>query len=98
MRDWQQVSIKQRLFDAMGAYHYLSSQSYIKPSQIGLIGWSFGGSTALFAQKLAEKILNLTKSTSQITYMELPENDPLKRQPDIKLANNLTDKLIGLLK
>jgi len=56
MRDWQQVSIKQRLFDAMGAYHYLSSQSYIKPSQIGLIGWSFGGSTALFAQKLAEKI------------------------------------------
>ena len=37
----------------------------------------------------AEKIKTLTNSTSSITYRDLPENDPLKRLPDITKAKSL---------
>lgn len=36
--------------------------------------------------QLAEKIKELTNSSSRITFKPLPENDPLKRRPDITLA------------
>jgi len=36
--------------------------------------------------ELAEKIINLTTSTSKIIYKLLPEDDPVQRQPDISLA------------
>ena len=41
--------------------------------------------------KLAEKIINLTGSTSKIIYRPLPEDDPKQRQPDISLAMNKLD-------
>ena len=36
--------------------------------------------------ELAELILDLTKSTSKIIFMPLPQDDPTQRQPDISLA------------
>jgi UDP-glucuronate decarboxylase len=36
--------------------------------------------------ELAQKIIGLTGSTSQITFKPLPENDPKRRQPDLTLA------------
>ena len=35
---------------------------------------------------LAEKILDLTGSSSELVYKPLPEDDPKQRQPDISLA------------
>lgn len=37
-------------------------------------------------RELAEKIIEITKSNSSIIFMELPEDDPKKRKPDITLA------------
>ena len=36
--------------------------------------------------ELAEKIIELTGSSSKIIYLPLPQDDPLQRQPDITLA------------
>jgi len=41
--------------------------------------------------KLAELVLGLTGSTSEIRFERLPEDDPLRRQPDISLAKKLLD-------
>ncbi len=38
---------------------------------------------------LAQKVLSLTGSDSQIIHKELPEDDPMQRQPDITLAKSL---------
>ena len=56
MRNWQQVSPKQRVMDAVAAYMWLSKKNYVKNDRIGLIGWSWGGSSAMFAQKLSRRI------------------------------------------
>ena len=37
-------------------------------------------------KQLAEKVVELTKSTSKITYLDLPQDDPKKRKPDISIA------------
>ena len=36
--------------------------------------------------ELAEKIVGITKSSSEIVFEKLPEDDPKKRKPDITLA------------
>ena len=36
--------------------------------------------------EVAEKIKNLTKSKSELTFLPLPEDDPTIRQPDISKA------------
>jgi UDP-glucuronate decarboxylase len=36
--------------------------------------------------ELAEKVIKLTKSSSKIVFMPLPQDDPKQRQPDISLA------------
>ena len=41
--------------------------------------------------KLANKIVELTGSKSKIVYRQLPEDDPLRRQPDIELARKQLD-------
>ncbi len=43
-------------------------------------------------KELAEKVIDLTKSSSKITYQPLPQDDPLQRKPDISLAK---EKLNG---
>lgn len=37
-------------------------------------------------KELAKKVLDLTGSSSKLTYMPLPSDDPIQRQPDISLA------------
>ena len=37
-------------------------------------------------RELAEKVIQLTGSTSRIVYKPLPMDDPQRRQPDISLA------------
>ncbi|NTV83010.1 MAG: SDR family oxidoreductase [Bacteroidales bacterium] len=39
--------------------------------------------------ELAEKVLKLTGSSSKLVFMPLPEDDPMQRQPDITLANQV---------
>lgn len=39
-------------------------------------------------KELADKVLELTKSNSKITYYPLPGDDPLQRKPDITLAKS----------
>jgi UDP-glucuronate decarboxylase len=36
--------------------------------------------------QLAREILDITGSKSKIVYLPLPEDDPVQRQPDIRLA------------
>lgn len=50
---------------------------------------NLGNPTELSVRELAEKIIQLTGSTSKITYKDLPEDDPKQRQPDITLAKKL---------
>ena len=38
--------------------------------------------------QLASKVLELTQSQSEIIYMNLPEDDPKRRKPDISIAIN----------
>ena len=40
---------------------------------------------------LAEKIIALTGSKSKITFLPLPQDDPISRQPDISLAKEILD-------
>jgi UDP-glucuronate decarboxylase len=42
-------------------------------------------------QELSHKILNLTKSKSQVKYHPLPQDDPRQRCPDIALAREVLD-------
>ncbi len=39
-------------------------------------------------KELAEKIIGLVNSKSEITYKDLPSDDPIQRQPDISLAKD----------
>ncbi|MCK5539681.1 MAG: GDP-mannose 4,6-dehydratase, partial [Deltaproteobacteria bacterium] len=41
--------------------------------------------------KLAELVLELTDSQSEITHLPLPEDDPIQRRPDISKAKSLLD-------
>ena len=58
--------------------------------------------TTIFS--LAEDIIKLTESKSKIIFTPLPENDPIKRKPDINLADRklewkpIVSKQAGLIK
>lgn len=41
--------------------------------------------------QLAERVIKLTKSSSQLIFKPLPQDDPRQRQPDIGLARQLLD-------
>jgi UDP-glucuronate decarboxylase len=47
---------------------------------------NIGNSDEFTIQELAEKIIELTGSSSTLSYKPLPDDDPLQRQPDITLA------------
>ena len=42
-------------------------------------------------KELAEKVIELTESSSKLIYKSLPENDPVRRQPDITLAKKMLE-------
>ena len=56
MKSWRKVSIQQRIIDAASGYQYLLSHERVNSKKIGVIGWSWGGTSALGAQKLARKL------------------------------------------
>jgi len=56
-----------------------TSDEFVRPVNLG----NPGEFTIL---ELADKVLELTGSKSKIVYNPLPEDDPVKRQPDISLA------------
>jgi len=50
---------------------------------------NIGNPTEFTMLELARKILNLTKSTSEISFLPLPPDDPEHRKPDIGLARKV---------
>lgn len=58
----------------------------------GVVGpVNLGNPDEFTVEELAEKILEKTGSNSPITFKPLPQDDPLQRQPDIRLAKQLLD-------
>lgn len=50
---------------------------------------NLGNPNEITINEFAKEILKLTGSNQKIIYQPLPENDPLKRKPDISLANEI---------
>jgi len=50
---------------------------------------NFGNPDEYTILELAETIIELTGSKSEIQFKELPEDDPIRRQPDISLAKEI---------
>ncbi len=62
-----------------GIYKTMQKKDFIGPVNIG-------NPNEITMLGLAEKIIKITNSKSEITHRELPEDDPKKRKPDISLA------------
>ena len=71
------------------------SFSYVEDTIAGIISlmnsseydvFNIGNPTEMTVGELAEKIIELTDSTSEIKYLELPNDDPKQRKPDITKA------------
>ena len=69
--------------------------SYVEDTVAGIISlmnsseydvFNIGNPTEMTVGELAEKIIELTDSTSEIKYLELPNDDPKQRKPDITKA------------
>jgi dTDP-glucose 4,6-dehydratase len=50
---------------------------------------NIGNPNEITIKDFAEEIIKLTKSNQKIVYKELPVDDPMQRQPDIRLAKQL---------
>ncbi len=71
------------------------SFSYVEDTVAGIISlmnsseydvFNIGNPNEMTVGQLAEKIIELTDSTSEINYLELPNDDPKQRKPDITKA------------
>ena len=71
------------------------SFSYVEDTVAGIISlmnsseydvFNIGNPNEMTVGQLAEKIVELTDSTSEIKYLELPNDDPKQRKPDITKA------------
>ena len=51
--------------------------------------FNIGNPNEITVKKLAEIIIKLTNSNSSLKFLELPEDDPMQRQPDISKAKNI---------
>lgn len=58
---------------------------------------NIGNPSEVTIKELAEKIIQMTGSTSKLTFQPLPENDPMQRLPEISLAKDILrwEPLIG---
>lgn len=52
---------------------------------------NMGNPTEYSIRELSQQIIHKTGSTSRITFKELPQDDPVRRKPDISLAESLLD-------
>jgi len=50
---------------------------------------NIGNPNEFTIKELAEKIIEMTQSASKLIYKSLPENDPVRRRPDITLAKKI---------
>ena len=50
---------------------------------------NLGNPVEMTVKELAEKIVQLTDSSSSLEYRELPQDDPVRRKPDISLAKKM---------
>lgn len=50
---------------------------------------NLGNDCEITINELAEKVIDLTNSESKIVYKELPQDDPIKRKPDLTLAREI---------
>ena len=50
---------------------------------------NLGNPVEMTVTELAEKIIRLTDSSSSLEYRELPQDDPVRRKPDISLAKKM---------
>ena len=67
-----------------GTVRMMNQDSFVGPVNLG--------NTSEFTMlELAEKIISLTGSSSQIVFKPLPADDPQQRQPDITLAKKYLD-------
>lgn len=58
-------------------------------SRDGLTGpVNIGNPVEFTILELAEKVIQLTNSNSKIIYEPLPQDDPIRRRPDITIAKN----------
>ncbi len=71
------------------------SFSYVEDTVAGIISlmnsteydvFNIGNPSEMTVGQLAEKIIELTDSTSEVKYLELPNDDPKQRKPDITKA------------
>ena len=62
----------------------------LKLSTINDFGpFNLGNPNEISIKYLSEKIINLTGSKSNSSFIDLPEDDPLRRKPDISKAENI---------
>ena len=82
LRDFQQVDIflqiYQSKFTILKIIHNDESDVF-----------NIGNDNEITINYLAEKIIELTNSKSEIVFLELPENDPKQRKPDLTKARKL---------
>ena len=52
---------------------------------------NLGNPMEMTVKELAEKIIKLTGSSSALEYRELPQDDPVRRKPDISLAKKMLE-------
>jgi len=52
---------------------------------------NLGNPTEFTIRELAETVIDLTGSKSQLSFLPLPSDDPRQRQPDIKMARKILD-------
>ena len=50
---------------------------------------NLGNDCEITMNELALKVIKLTNSNSKIVYKDLPQDDPIKRRPDLTLAKEL---------
>ncbi|MBL7109294.1 MAG: GDP-mannose 4,6-dehydratase, partial [Candidatus Marinimicrobia bacterium] len=59
----------------------------MESDEIGPI--NLGNPNEISIKEIAEKIVTFSKSSSKISYHKLPEDDPVRRQPNIDLAKRI---------
>ena len=80
--DWTQTRSFCYVDDLINGIFKLLFSNYNFPVNIG-------NPNEITINDFAKEILKLTKSDQKIIYKPLPENDPLKRKPNIELANTI---------
>ena len=49
--------------------------------------FNIGNPNEITILQLAEKVIELTNSNSEIKFLKLPDDDPMQRKPDVTKAN-----------